>query len=85
MNAVTASFNTTVRQMTKIYQQKMTERSQRKKKQSSWHDQCSSRCFEKPKPSLKFSDVLSKCNGTSLHIYHQNTLKPRFAVISRFR
>jgi len=33
MNTVTASFDTTVRQMTEMSQQKMTEISQRKKKQ----------------------------------------------------
>jgi len=32
MNTVTASFDTTVRQMTEMSQQKMTEISQRKKK-----------------------------------------------------
>jgi len=34
MNTVTASFNTTVRQLTEISQQKMTETSQRKKSKS---------------------------------------------------
>jgi len=47
--------------------------------------QCFSRHCERTKRPLKFSQHLSKYNGTTPHKHQQNTLKRRFVTISAFR